>query len=121
MKLIKRVHNRRERRAFRVRNRVRHSGRIRLSVFRSNRHMYAQLIDDATGNTVVSANTMETALAGPGKYAGNIEAAANVGRLLAERAKEKQIKEVAFDRGNYKFHGRVKALAEAAREAGLDF
>lgn len=121
MKLIKRVQNRRVRRAYRVRNQVRRTGRLRLSVFRSNRHMYAQIIDDVAGVTLVSANTMEGSVSGPGTYAGNLAAAEKVGRLLAERAKEKGIAEVAFDRGDYKFHGRVKALAEAAREAGLQF
>ncbi|MBR9803438.1 50S ribosomal protein L18 [bacterium] len=121
MKLIKRVHNRRVRRAFRVRNRIRKAGRLRLSVFRSNRHMYAQIIDDLAGVTLVSANSMEPAVSGPGTYAGNKEVAAKVGELLASRAKEKGITEVAFDRGDYKYHGRVQALAEAAREGGLQF
>jgi len=121
MKLIKRVHNRRVRRAFRVRNRIRKAGRLRLSVFRSNRHMYAQIIDDATGKTLVGANTMESAVSGPATYAGNLDAATKVGELLASRAKENGITEVAFDRGDYKYHGRVKALAEAAREGGLQF
>ncbi|MEZ5949040.1 MAG: 50S ribosomal protein L18 [Planctomycetaceae bacterium] len=121
MKLIKRVQNRRERRAFRVRNRIRSAGRLRLSVFRSNRHMYAQIVDDEAGVTLVSANTMEGAVMGPGKYAGNLEAATKVGELLASRAQAKGITEVAFDRGDYKYHGRVKALAEAARAGGLQF
>ncbi|TWT63080.1 50S ribosomal protein L18 [Rubinisphaera italica] len=121
MKVQKRVTNRRNRRAFRVRNRVRSIGKLRLSVFRSNCHMYAQIIDDAAGNTVVSASTIEPAIAGPSKYAGNVEGATKVGQLLAERAKEKGIDAVAFDRGSYKYHGRVKALADAAREGGLNF
>lgn len=121
MKLIKRVQKRRLRRAYRVRNRIRSAGRLRLSVFRSNRHIYAQIIDDASGTTLVSANTMEGSLAGPGKYAGNLDAATRVGELLATRAKEKGITEVAFDRGDYKYHGRVKALADAARAGGLQF
>lgn len=121
MKLLKRVQNRRVRRAFRVRNQVRKTGRLRLSVFRSNRHIYAQIIDDEAGLTLVSANTMEGSVFGPGVYAGNRAAAEKVGQILADRAKEKGITEVAFDRGNYKFHGRVKALAEAARAGGLQF
>ena len=121
MKVQKRISNRRTRRSFRVRNRLRSIGKVRLSVFRSNRHMYAQLIDDSTGNTIASASTMESALAGPGKYAGNIDASVQVGKLIAERGKEKGITEVAFDRGSYRYHGRVKALADSAREAGLEF
>lgn len=106
-----------------MRNRIRRSanGRARLSVFRSNKHIYAQIIDDETGNTLVSANTVEKAIAGAGKYAGNKDAAAQVGKLIAERAKEKGIEEVAFDRGVYRYHGRVAALADAAREGGLQF
>ena len=121
MKLHKRIHNRKERRSFRVRNRVRSAGRLRLSVFRSNRHIYAQIIDDAAGQTLVSASTVEGAVSGPGKYAGNIEAATTIGKLVASRAKEKGIAEVAFDRGDSMYHGRVKALADAAREGGLKF
>jgi len=121
MKIQKRVTKRRERRSYRVRNRIRSAGRLRLSVFRSNRHIYAQIIDDIEGKTLVSANTMEGAVAGPSKYAGNVEAAQKIGTLLAERAKEKGITEVAFDRGDYRYHGRVKALADAAREGGLQF
>ncbi len=121
MKLHKRIRNRKNRRAFRVRNRIRSAGRLRLSVFRSNRHIYAQIIDDEAGQTLVSASTMEGAVAGPGKYAGNVESATKVGKLLASRAKEKDIVEVAFDRGKFMYHGRVKALAEAAREGGLKF
>jgi len=121
VKLHKRIRNRKNRRAFRVRNRIRSAGRLRLSVFRSNRHIYAQIIDDEAGQTLVSASTMEGAVAGPGKYAGNVESAAKIGELLASRAKEKGIEEVAFDRGKFMYHGRVKALAEAAREGGLKF
>ena len=115
--------NRRVRRTFRVRTRIRRSrtSRLRLSVFRSNRHMYAQIIDDESGRTLVSASTVETALFGAGKYAGNKDAAAKVGQTLAQRAGQKGIKQVVFDRGPYKYHGRIQALAEAAREGGLDF
>jgi large subunit ribosomal protein L18 len=123
MSIRERVGKRRERRAFRVRNRIRRdsNGRLRMSVFRSNKHMYAQIIDDVAGNTVVSVSTLDKAIAGPGKYAGNKDAAAQVGKLLAERAAGKGIKEVVFDRGDYRYHGRVASLAEAAREAGLEF
>ena len=115
--------SRRTRRTFRVRNRIKSSrtSRLRLSVFRSNRHMYAQIIDDETGRTLVSASTAEKALFGSGKFAGNKQAAARVGEAVATRAIEKGIKEVVLDRGPYKYHGRVQALAEAARKAGLEF
>jgi large subunit ribosomal protein L18 len=115
--------SRRTRRTFRVRNRIKSSrtSRLRLSVFRSNRHMYAQIIDDETGRTLVSASTAEKTLFGSGKFAGNKQAAARVGEAIATRATEKGIKEVVLDRGPYKYHGRVQALAEAARKAGLEF
>jgi large subunit ribosomal protein L18 len=113
----------RSRRTFRVRNQIKRARtkRLRLSVFRSNRHMHAQIIDDATGRTVVSASTAEKALFGAGKYAGNKQAAAKVGQTLAARALEQGIKQVVLDRGPYKYHGRVQALAEAARQGGLEF
>lgn len=123
MKLKQRMSKRRERRTFRVRNAIRRSavGRPRLSVFRSNNHMYAQIIDDSAGKTLVSASTVEKELGGAGKHAGNKAAATKVGQLVAKRALEQGIKQVVFDRGPYKYHGRVEALAAAAREAGLDF
>lgn len=93
--------------------------RPRLNVFRSNKHIYAQLIDDEKGVTLVSANTNEKDIQLESKS--NKEAAAYIGKLIAERAIEKGYKRVVFDRGGYIYHGRVKALAEAAREAGLDF
>ena len=93
------------------------NGRPRLSVFRSSKNISAQIIDDLKGVTLASASTLET-----GKTGGsNKDAAAKVGKLLAERAKEVGVKDVVFDRGRYIYHGRVKALAEAAREAGLNF
>ncbi len=98
--------------------------RPRLNVYRSLNHIYTQLIDDANGVTLVSASTMTAKGAGNSaarKAGGNVAAAAEVGKLIAERAKEKGIKKVVFDRGGYLYHGRIKALAEAAREAGLDF
>jgi large subunit ribosomal protein L18 len=92
--------------------------RPRLAVFRSVAHIYAQVIDDVAGATLVSASTVDKA----GKTnGGNVAAAKTIGKLVAERAKEKGIKSVVFDRGGYQYHGRVKALADAAREAGLEF
>ena len=96
-------------------------GRPRLSVFRSGLHIYAQILDDAAGNTLAAASTIDKSLKGSLKSTANIEAAKAVGKLIAQRAVEKGIKEVAFDRGGYKYHGRVKALADAAREGGLSF
>ncbi len=93
--------------------------RPRLNVYRSNKNIYAQLIDDEKGVTLVSANTNEKGL--NLESTGNIEAAKAVGKLIAERALEKGYKTVVFDRGGYLYHGRVKALAEAARETGLEF
>jgi large subunit ribosomal protein L18 len=95
-------------------------GRARLSVFRSSKHIYAQLIDDDKGVTLAAASTMEKTMREAGKGA-DIAAAKAVGKLIAERAKEKGIKHIVFDRGGYIYHGRVKSLAEAAREAGLEF
>ncbi len=120
MRIQKRVSQQRQRRQFRVRNRVRTTGRFRLSVFRSNKHIYAQIIDDAAGQTLVAASSAEKALSG-GSLGGDKDAAAKIGVALAQRAKEKGITQVAFDRGSYQYHGRVAALADAARENGLDF
>lgn len=92
--------------------------RPRLAIFRSLNHIYAQIIDDQQGNTIVSAASIEKDLRGKG---GNVEGAKAIGKAVAERAKEKGIKQVVFDRGGYQYHGRVKALADAAREAGLEF
>ena len=111
-------HHRQERRSHRVRNKVRGtSERPRLSVFRSSKHIYAQLIDDMTGVTLAAASTAGKA----GKYGGNVKAATEVGAKLAEAAKAKGIQQAAFDRGHYRYHGRVKALADAARKGGLQF
>mgnify|MGYP000411446949 CR=1 FL=1 len=96
------------------------NGRVRLSVFRSGKHIYAQLIDDAKGVTLASASTLEKGKKGATKGA-NVEAAKNVGAEIAKKAKEAKVKEVVFDRSGYLFHGRVKALADAARENGLSF
>jgi len=95
-------------------------GRHRLSVFRSNNHIYAQVIDDTAGRTVASASSLEKDLRGD-LAGGNVDAAKVVGKLIAERATKAGIDEVYFDRGGYIYHGRVKALAEAAREGGLKF
>ena len=92
--------------------------RPRLCVFRSENHIYAQIIDDVTGNTLVSASSVEKGFEGKG---GNVEAAKKIGATVAERALQKGIEEVVFDRGGYIYHGRVKALAEGAREGGLKF
>ena len=94
--------------------------RPRLNVYRSLNHIYTQLIDDANGITIASASTM-TPKGTERKAGGNVEAAKEVGKLIAERAQEKGIKKVVFDRGGYLYHGRIKALADAAREAGLEF
>lgn len=109
------------RRAFRVRNKARKSGRPRLSVFRSNKHIYAQLIDDVEGRTLAAASTNEKELGGVGSANASVEAAAKVGEAIARRAGEKGVKEVVFDRGGYRYHGRVAAVADAARQAGLSF
>jgi large subunit ribosomal protein L18 len=108
----KRIHTR-------IRSRVAGTpARPRLAVFRSVNHIYAQLIDDADGHTLVSAASTEKDLKGKG---GNIEGAKLIGKAVAERAKAKGINKIVFDRGGYLYHGRVKALADAAREAGLEF
>lgn len=95
--------------------------RPRLAVFRSEKHIYAQIIDDTKGVTLVAASTVEKAMKEKLKKTWNVEAAKEVGKLIAERALAKGIKEVVFDRGGFKYHGRVKALADSAREAGLKF
>ena len=111
------------RRKQRIRNRIRRrkNDRLRLSVFRSGKNIYAQVIDDRGGSTLVAASTLDKEIRGSVKSGSNKEAAAAVGKLVAERAVSKGLSEVVFDRGSYLFHGRVKALAEAAREAGLKF
>ncbi|MCR5210834.1 MAG: 50S ribosomal protein L18 [Lachnospiraceae bacterium] len=95
--------------------------RPRLSVFRSNSHMYAQVIDDAAGKTLVSASTVEKDAKAELNHTDDMDAAVFVGKLVAKRALDAGIKEVVFDRGGYLYHGKVKALADAAREAGLEF
>jgi len=95
--------------------------RPRLNVFRSLNHIYAQVIDDSVGNTLVAASTLDDSIKGKKKSGGNKAAAKAVGTLIAKRANKKGITKVVFDRGGYIYHGRVKELAEAAREAGLEF
>ena len=111
------------RRTAKVRRNIRRAaaGRARLSVFRSSKHIYAQVIDDVKGETLASASSLEKTMREGKKTGANIDAAKAVGKLLAERAAAKGVKEVVFDRGGYLFHGRVKALADAAREGGLKF
>ena len=108
-----------QRRAARVRRSLKKvaNGRPRLSVHRSNANIYAQIIDDVQGVTLAAASTLE----GDKKGGGNVEAAASVGKTIAERAKKAGVEEVVFDRGSFLYHGRVKALADAAREGGLKF
>jgi len=112
-----------ERREARVRRslKARAYGRARLSVHRSGKHIYAQVIDDSKGQTIAAASTLEKDLKGSLKTGADKAAAAAVGKLVAERALKAGVKEVVFDRGGFIFHGRIKALADAAREAGLEF
>ena len=111
------------RRRQRVRFRVRQAakGRLRLSVFRSSRHIYAQIVDDKAGRTLAAASTLDGTIRPNLKSGADIAAASAVGKLIAERAKAAGVGRVVFDRGAYLFHGRVKALADAAREGGLEF
>jgi large subunit ribosomal protein L18 len=114
-------HQARFRRAQQTRRKIAELRVVRLAVHRSNGHMYAQVIDASGSKVLASASTIEPALRKSVKNGGNVEAAAAVGKLIAEKAKALGIEAVAFDRGGYKYHGRVKALAEAAREHGLKF
>jgi len=108
----------RQRVHFRIRSKMQGTTeRPRLNVYRSLNHIYVQVIDDSQGVTLVSASTVSSKI----KTGGNVAAAKEIGKLVAERAKEKGIKKVVFDRGGYLYHGRIKALADAAREAGLEF
>jgi large subunit ribosomal protein L18 len=112
-----------DRRKARVRRTLRRaqSGRPRLSVFRSSKHIYAQIIDDAKGQTIAAASSIDKDLKGNLEKGTDVAAAAEVGKLVAKRAIEAGVKDVVFDRGGYIYHGRVKALADAAREEGLNF
>lgn len=100
---------------------IRASEAIRLCIHRTPRHIYAQVIDDKESNVLASGSSLETDVRSQVKYTGNVEAAKLVGQLVAKRAKEKGVSKVAFDRSGFKYHGRVQALADAAREAGLEF
>ena len=117
------VKDRGERRTGRVRRTIKRAagGRARLSVFRSSKHIYAQIIDDEKGQTLAAASSVEKDMRGSIKTGADVGAAKAVGKLVAERAVGKGITDVIFDRGGYRYHGRVKALAEAAREGGLKF
>jgi large subunit ribosomal protein L18 len=116
------VQVRRQRRQRHVRKRlVGTPERPRLAIFRSSKHIYAQVINDATGTTIASASTRDPEIRSQQAYGGNKSAAAIVGRIVAERAKQAGIDKICFDRRSYKYHGRVQALADAAREAGLQF
>ncbi len=122
MKLLSKIAKQRRNRAYRVRNKIRGTTtRPRLTVFRSNKHIYAQIINDQTGMTLVSASTAEKAVCSADENGGNVASATKVGKILAERAKEKGIVDIAFDRGSYRYHGRIAALANAARAEGLNF
>ena len=112
----------REKKHYRMRNRFAGTTeRPRLAVFRSNNHMYAQIIDDSVGHTLVSASTLQKEVKAELEKTNDVAAAAYLGKVIAERALDKGIKEVVFDRGGFIYQGKVKALAEAAREAGLEF
>lgn len=112
-----------QRRAQRTRARLKKlsSGRPRLSVYRSSKHIYAQIIDDSKGETLAAASTLEKDVIGEAATGATVALAEKVGKLVAERAKAKGLTEVVFDRGGYIYHGRIKALADAAREGGLQF
>ncbi len=122
---MSRIKDRKQRRA-RIRRRYRHNvqgttARPRLAVYRSLRHVYAQVIDDEAGTTLVSASSLEKDVAGGASHGGNAEAGKLVGKAIADRAKEKGFETVVFDRGGFNYHGVIRAMAEAAREAGLKF
>ena len=109
------------RRATKIRSRIREVGSYRLCIFRTPRHIYAQVIEPTGEKVVASASTLDKQLRSELKYTGNSDAATAVGKMIAEKAKAAGVTQVAFDRSGFKYHGRVKALADAAREAGLQF
>lgn len=114
----------RQRRHWRARERHNLEGtpeRPRLNVFRSTKHMFAQVIDDSKGHTIASASTLDTTIRPEAKELSKVEEAKRVGKLIAERAQAAGVKKVVFDRGGFRYHGRIKALADASREAGLEF
>ena len=110
-------------RKLRTRNKLKrvNKNRLRLSVFRSSKNIYAQIIDDNKGKTLIASSTLDKSIKSKFKNTGNKEAASEIGKILAEKAKQKGINKVIFDRGRYLYHGRIKALADGARKAGLDF
>lgn len=111
-----------ERRKYRVRNKIKASGHVRLCVHRTSKHIYAQFINDSEeGKVLASASSNDKDLKKKLKYGGNVEAAKAIGKLAGERAVKNGLKKVVFDRGDFRYHGRIKALADAAREAGLEF
>lgn len=112
----------RQKKHWRMRNRISGTAQVpRLCVFRSDKHMYAQIIDDTVGHTLVSASTLQAEVKEGLAHTNDMDAAARVGQVIGERALEKGIKKVVYDRGGFLYHGKVKALADAAREAGLEF
>lgn len=116
------IFRQRQRRQFRVRRSIRGTAeRPRLSVFRSHKHIAAQIIDDSTGRTLVAASSLEKSLRGSVGFGGNKQAAEAIGKAVAERARAAGVTKVCFDRGAFKYHGRVASLADAARAAGLEF
>ncbi len=120
---MSRLSDRTARRKASVRRKIKRSarGRVRLTVFRSSKHIYAQVVDDDKGVTLVAASSLEKVMRDAGNKGADKDAAKAVGKLIAERAKQNNIKDVVFDRGSYLYHGRIKALADAAREGGLNF
>jgi large subunit ribosomal protein L18 len=115
------THEKRVRRAARIRRRIRLLGAERLCVHRTPRHIYAQIIDQTGGRVLAAASTLEPEVRSAIKHGGNVEAARLIGKRIAEKARAAGISQVAFDRSGYKYHGRIKALADAARESGLQF
>lgn len=113
--------DRRKRRATSIRRKINEQGKNRLSIFRTPRHIYAQVFDETGGRVLASASTLEADIKSTIKFGGNSDAATAVGKRIAEKAKAAGITSVAFDRSGFAFHGRIKALAEAARESGLEF
>lgn len=118
---MKNKHASRIRRARRTREKIRELHIPRLSIFRSPRHIYAQLINDEDHRVITAASTLDKDVRSKVKHTGNVQAATEVGKMIAERAKSAGVDRVAFDRSGFKYHGRVKALADAARENGLNF
>jgi large subunit ribosomal protein L18 len=112
---------RRVQRKVRTAKKMRFTDRVALTVYRSNKHIYAQLVEPGTGRTLTSVSTRTAGVVDAGSSTGGVEAARKVGAAIAERARERRIEKVVFDRNGFLYHGRVKALAEAAREAGLQF